>query len=368
MKLCKSCGINKNEEDFGRLKSSKDGLRTECKDCRKKYYYDNHDKMLEQKKNDYKKHKEERDKKSIEYYYDNQEQLKTKGKEYYNENKEEIRKREHERYFDNLDENRAKKRENEAKRRLKKREWIKNNLITVEYPENYKICSICNTLKEITNFNFKKGKNIEEIKYRNFCKQCQSEQNKEYRLENLDELRAKDREKSKDENIRLKRREQHRQYRNSPEFLLEYDKPENRLIRNMTQYIRFALHNYDLKKNGEQTMMYIKCSREFFYRYIESQFLPGMNWNNYGNKQNCWSLDHYIPKEAFNLIIEEEQDTCFNWRNCRPLWHGENESKGDLMPDGTRASITKNNYTLDDKKQMIMKRLESLNINISDWI
>lgn len=38
MRICPQCKKEKSPVEFGRLKSSKDGLRNECKLCRKKYY------------------------------------------------------------------------------------------------------------------------------------------------------------------------------------------------------------------------------------------------------------------------------------------------------------------------------------------
>lgn len=38
MKRCPQCKKKKNKCEFGRLKSTKDGRRPECRECRKKYY------------------------------------------------------------------------------------------------------------------------------------------------------------------------------------------------------------------------------------------------------------------------------------------------------------------------------------------
>lgn len=64
-------------------------------------------------------------------------------------------------------------------------------------------------------------------------------------------------------------------------------------------------------------------------------------------------IDHYIPVEAFDLTNNEEAKVCFNWKNLRPEWDNINNSKNDKMPDGRRARDTKDEYTLDQKKQLI---------------
>lgn len=37
MKKCSKCGIEKNESEFSKRKSSKDGLRQTCRECSRKY-------------------------------------------------------------------------------------------------------------------------------------------------------------------------------------------------------------------------------------------------------------------------------------------------------------------------------------------
>jgi hypothetical protein len=62
MKKCAKCGIEKNEEEFYKHKSHKDGLFSICKSCQKEYYKNNHEKAKEYQKEYYKnnseKHKE----------------------------------------------------------------------------------------------------------------------------------------------------------------------------------------------------------------------------------------------------------------------------------------------------------------------
>jgi RNA polymerase-binding transcription factor DksA len=61
--------------------------------------------------------------------------------------------------------------------------------------------------------------------------------------------------------------------------------------------------------------------------WLQSKFLPGMNWNNYGR----WHIDHKIPCAAFDLTKPEEQKKCFHYTNLQPLWAFDNISKGDKI-------------------------------------
>ena len=36
-----------------------------------------------------------------------------------------------------------------------------------------------------------------------------------------------------------------------------------------------------------------------------------------------------LSLDCFNLIREDEQRRCFNWRNLQPLWGEDNLEKGD---------------------------------------
>jgi sortase (surface protein transpeptidase) len=58
MKVCVKCNIEKGFEFFGHLKSSSDGYRRDCKECRKKYSYENKEKIKEYKSKYYELNKE----------------------------------------------------------------------------------------------------------------------------------------------------------------------------------------------------------------------------------------------------------------------------------------------------------------------
>jgi hypothetical protein len=65
-----------------------------------------------------------------------------------------------------------------------------------------------------------------------------------------------------------------------------------------------------------------------FKSYIESLFLPGMTWGNYGKGFGKWSLDHIIACNKFDLAIEEDRYRCFYYQNLKPMWWIDNIKKG----------------------------------------
>lgn len=92
MKTCSKCKIEKELSDFYKKKASKDGFRSECKSCTKKYDEENSERIKEYKKSKYeqikdsKEYKEKRNK----YYLENKEHFSTKSKEWRTENKEKV--------------------------------------------------------------------------------------------------------------------------------------------------------------------------------------------------------------------------------------------------------------------------------------
>lgn len=75
------------------------------------------------------------------------------------------------------------------------------------------------------------------------------------------------------------------------------------------------------------TMTLLGCSIEELRIHIQSQFKPGMAWNNY--RFQGWHIDHIRPISSFDLFDPEEQKKAFHYTNLQPLWAEENFSKND---------------------------------------
>lgn len=84
---------------------------------------------------------------------------------------------------------------------------------------------------------------------------------------------------------------------------------------------------------SDKTMVLVGCTLQELQDHLESQFLPGMTWENYGLKG--WHVDHKIPCTAFDLTDPKQQEECFHWTNLQPLWAADNLAKTDRLPDGT---------------------------------
>jgi len=87
-------------------------------------------------------------------------------------------------------------------------------------------------------------------------------------------------------------------------------------------------------KRGDRslsTMELIGCDIEHVIAHLESRFLAGMTWENYGYRG--WHIDHIRPCASFNLADPEQQRACFHYSNLQPLWRYENQSKQAKWPD-----------------------------------
>jgi len=63
--------------------------------------------------------------------------------------------------------------------------------------------------------------------------------------------------------------------------------------------------------------------------HLESQFKPGMNWENYG--KYGWHIDHIRPQSWFKFESKNDPEfkICWALSNLQPLWAKENSFKGN---------------------------------------
>jgi hypothetical protein len=80
------------------------------------------------------------------------------------------------------------------------------------------------------------------------------------------------------------------------------------------------------RKNGS-AVRDLGISIPEFKVYIESLFMFGMSWGNYGREG--WHLDHIIPLTRFNLTDREQFLKAAHYSNYQPLWAKDNIVKGN---------------------------------------
>lgn len=79
-------------------------------------------------------------------------------------------------------------------------------------------------------------------------------------------------------------------------------------------------------KKGSKTEQILGCSWEYFKSHIESQFLPGMTWENWGRGADRWHVDHITP--LCSARTQVEMDALCHYSNTQPLWEEDNLRKG----------------------------------------
>lgn len=109
-----------------------------------------------------------------------------------------------------------------------------------------------------------------------------------------------------------------------------------RIKHNLSRRVRGAVKANSGRKCNKTSNL-IGCTVEFLINYLESKFLSGMSWENYGKGQGKWEIDHITPCSAFDLTKPEEQYKCFHWSNLQPLWGIDNWIKNDKLPSGERG-------------------------------
>jgi hypothetical protein len=102
------------------------------------------------------------------------------------------------------------------------------------------------------------------------------------------------------------------------------DSVEYRLICNLRARLYIALKN---KSKTGSAVEQLGCTGDFLKTYLESKFLPGMSWENYG--RNGWHIDHIVPLSGQDLTDPTILARICHYTNLQPLWRGDNISKSN---------------------------------------
>lgn len=93
-----------------------------------------------------------------------------------------------------------------------------------------------------------------------------------------------------------------------------------RIIASSMVHRVLRLHGRD--KNA-RSFDYLGYTRDALISHIERQFLPGMDWGNYGE----WHIDHVIPVSELVEIGVTDPKEINSLNNLRPLWASDNIKK-----------------------------------------
>lgn len=219
---------------------------------------------------------------------------------------------------------------------------------------NSKTCSKCKIVKKFSEFHKQKDK---QDGYRSHCKSCRIQtfkdnekqlvkRRKKLRQQNKDKINKRAREHYA-KNIDLMRQKSKEYYQLNKDRLLirnrlrsKTEKTKKRVCKRLRQRKEQdpaykALCNLRRRiaaiirgnPKADTSKRLLGCTKEKFIEHIESQFIDGMTWKNYG--YYGWHIDHIIPCSSFDMSDTEQQKQCFHYTNLQPLWMQDNLLKGD---------------------------------------
>lgn len=105
------------------------------------------------------------------------------------------------------------------------------------------------------------------------------------------------------------------------------NEPQYRLSRTLRGRLRIALRGH---RAGHRVSAVrdLGCSLEEYVAYLEGLFTAGMDWDNYGARPGCWTIDHVRPLVSFDLSDPEQQRAAVHYSNTQPMWLADNIRKG----------------------------------------
>jgi hypothetical protein len=106
------------------------------------------------------------------------------------------------------------------------------------------------------------------------------------------------------------------------------DKNKNSPAFKIKRNLRRRIHHCIKGQRSAHTMDLLGCEIEQFLKHLESKFMNGMSWENYGS---YWHVDHIKPCCSFNLENLDDQRICFHYTNMQPLLAEENLKKSYIF-------------------------------------
>ncbi len=291
-KVCEGCDIEKNITDF-QFRKDNNKYRSECKKClsekRKIYVSENSDKIIERRKENYNKKKENKD--------------------------------------------------------------IISNKITNIKTKICTQCNFekrCNIDLNYSDFYFNKNECVYQCK----CISCIAENKKNKYDENKEHFRDIQKKSTAKftEEQKLEVKEYQTEYRKNNKEILQKQNKEwksnkrksdtaYKLRANVSRIISLSLNSNGGSKAGNSIMDYLTYTIEELKAHIESQWEDWMNWENHGvyklGGERKWHIDHIIPQSLLPFDSMEHPNflKCWALNNIRPLDAVENMLKSDNISE-----------------------------------
>lgn len=204
-----------------------------------------------------------------------------------------------------------------------------------------KTCSRCTVEKELAEF-CKRKSSSDGLNYH--CKSCAELENKAYREANPEKVLQNWNRYYAVHSERLKENAKRYYYDHIDDIRQYYvDNKETMVARSAARSkerkktdVGFKLAG-DLRRRINHAIGSVKagsafrdlgCSKEQLVAHLESLFTEGMTWDNHGNGDGKWHMDHIMPLSAFDLTNRQHFILAAHHLNLQPLWSVKNRSKG----------------------------------------
>ena len=202
-----------------------------------------------------------------------------------------------------------------------------------DYDQKGQLCKICGERKPVSEF-------YPSHRYRKkaMCLPCSRTHAKEKHVNTYEEKKKYYRAYyQKNKESRQKWQEKYR--KDNPDKIAAYrQRPYMKVRLAQAKRIQVALRRVGLKKS-DRTVKYLGCTGRELVAHLESQFSPGMSWDNYGIKG--WHIDHIRPCASFDFTDEKQLHDCFHYTNLQPLWAKDNITKGASWDSNGADSMLK---------------------------
>lgn len=109
-----------------------------------------------------------------------------------------------------------------------------------------------------------------------------------------------------------------------------------------------------LRGRGDKVVDYVDMDVFDLRRHIESQWLTGMNWDNYGTD---WIVDHIVPLRYFDPFDRKDMILCWTYHNLQPAWYWDNHAKGYCI-DVTEGVLKNLNGSA--KGKMLLNKISTI--------
>lgn len=196
-----------------------------------------------------------------------------------------------------------------------------------------KTCTRCGFEKDRSDF-YKRTKSPDGLQP--LCKKCNDEKTKQYYADHPGigaVISARRRVNHPEETITTQRGYRARNPGRGAAYTKRHEEknasdPNFRLKKRLRTRLNHAIRD---KKAGS-AVSDMGCVVGVLKAHLESLFLGGMTWDNWGAGIGKWNIDHIMPLSAFDLTDRQHFLLANHYLNLQPLWAVENIVKGNKIP------------------------------------